>query len=447
MARIYRKIGLLDHMGGGNLGDDATQDAVMHNIKKRWPYVKMVMFSMNPDDTRKRHGIPSYAIRAKTWGFGATRDENEIQITSLKNEKNKGAQKSWVIALKSRYSILFSLVRIISNVVIRKPFAFIQELIFLLKSHNIIKSFDLLIICGGGQLLDCLGGPWKFPYTIFKWVILAKISKVKCFFLNVGAGPLDHRLSKIFIRKALSFADYVSFRDDKSEKLIREIGFCGGSQVFPDSVYSLEAAVQNKNNNDRNGNPIVGIAPMPFRDPRVYWEKDKTFYDIFIRKLAQFSSWLIENDYFLALFGSDISHDPLAVNDLNMSLKNEYNWSSKSCITKESVNTTSELLLRMASMDYVVTCRLHGVIFAHLMNKPILAISHHPKVNILMSDIGLSEYCVDINNFYSDTLVKKFKHLVENKVDIKKRMAEKLVCYRKELTDQFDVLFQKEVSE
>ena len=34
---MFRKIGLLNHMGGGNLGDDATQDAVIENIKRRWP--------------------------------------------------------------------------------------------------------------------------------------------------------------------------------------------------------------------------------------------------------------------------------------------------------------------------------------------------------------------------------------------------------------------------
>jgi polysaccharide pyruvyl transferase WcaK-like protein len=42
-------------------------------------------------------------------------------------------------------------------------------------------------------------------------------------------------------------------------------------------------------------------------------------------------------------------------------------------------------------MDYVVTCRLHGVIFAHLLNKPVLTIAHHPKVTELMAALGLSE--------------------------------------------------------
>ena len=58
-----KTIGLLDHLGGGNLGDDATLQAVMQNIKSRWPDAKIVGLSMNPDDTQRRHGIAAYPIR------------------------------------------------------------------------------------------------------------------------------------------------------------------------------------------------------------------------------------------------------------------------------------------------------------------------------------------------------------------------------------------------
>jgi hypothetical protein len=48
-------VGLLHHVGGGNLGDDATLDA--DNTKRRWPNAEIAAFSMNPDDTKTRHGI------------------------------------------------------------------------------------------------------------------------------------------------------------------------------------------------------------------------------------------------------------------------------------------------------------------------------------------------------------------------------------------------------
>jgi hypothetical protein len=44
---------------------------------------------------------------------------------------------------------------------------------FLASSRHTMKSFELLIISGGGQLTE-RDGPWGFPYTIFKWVVLAR---------------------------------------------------------------------------------------------------------------------------------------------------------------------------------------------------------------------------------------------------------------------------------
>ena len=66
-ARPPRTIGLMDHMGAGNLGDDTTQTAVIANIKERWPNAAIVGFTMNPPDTAARHGIQSYPLRRRTW--------------------------------------------------------------------------------------------------------------------------------------------------------------------------------------------------------------------------------------------------------------------------------------------------------------------------------------------------------------------------------------------
>ena len=430
--RESQKIGLLHHIGGGNLGDDATQDAVLHNIKRRWPRAVLIGLSVNPDDTRKRHGIPSYAIRRKTWTLGYTVGRAEATV----KEKMKRVVR--------RYPFLFTLLRAIHTVVIRMPREFSHEVLFLGVAFRILRSFDLLIINGGGQLTEW-GGPWDFPYTIFKWTFLARSANVRCVFLNVGAGPLTHRVSKFFVRRALSFADYASFRDEESRTLVHQIGFRGRSRVFPDSAYSLELPAPNRSSRTRRrGRPIVGIAPMPYCDPRVFHEKDQLVYDRLIRKLGLFASWLVRNDYSVALFGSDIGIDPLAIADLQSALKSDHGIAGDGdshCIIKEAVSSLEELLAQMSSMDYVVTCRFHGVIFAHLLNKPVIAISHHPKVATLMSDIGLDKYCVDIRTFDLNLLTATFTAAVRNSKEIKDRMAERLGCYRRELTSQFDDLF------
>lgn len=428
MARTYAKIGLLHHIGGGNLGDDATLNVVMRNIKQRWPLTAITAFSINPEDTEKRHGIPSYPISTKIWAFG------------YKPATTKATLKETVKILASKYRFLFRLLKAANALLIRLPKVFFHELSFLAASFRIIKTFDLLIIGGGGQLTEW-GGPWAFPYTISKWVLLAKVAHVRCVFLNVGAGPLTHPLSKFFVKHALFAADYVSFRDDQSRTLAHAIGFTGESQVFPDSAYSLDVRELCISSLERRRQLTVGVAPMPYCDPRVDpAEKNQIVYDDYMGRFAIFASWLARHSYSLALFGTDIGVDLLAIEDLRTALQNRHGVTTS---PYDPVNSIQELLSKMVAMDYVVTCRFHGVVFAHLLNKPILAISHHPKVTNLMNDLGLSQYCVDIRRFDPNRLADTFVSLVKDTDKIKSGMTASLAKYKLRLAMQFDDLFPR----
>ncbi|HEV2990324.1 MAG TPA: polysaccharide pyruvyl transferase family protein [Candidatus Angelobacter sp.] len=428
LTRAHTKIGLLHHVGGGNLGDEATLDAVADNIRRRWPNAEIVAFSMNPDDTETRHGIMSHPIQRKGWSIGYKSAVTEVTL------------KETVKALTRKHKVIFYLLKAISAL-IRLPSEAFRELLFLMSSHRIIKPLDLLIISGGGQLTE-KDGPWAFPYTIFKWVLLARFAGIKCIFLNVGAGPLTGPLSKFFVRRALLAADYVSLRDDKSRALVCAIGFAGETRVCPDSAYGLELATTNGSPLEKCDQPMVGFAPMPYPDPRWYSaEKDQIVYDEFIRKLAIFASWLVGQSYALTIFGTDIGVDPLAIQDLQANLLSHHGISSSQYGVNRSVKS-HDLLAAILRMDYIVTCRFHGVVFAHLLNKPVLAIAHHPKVMDLMTDLELSSYCVDIRDFDMKLLTERFASMVTNAEEIKNNMAASLTRNRQRLKTQFDELFR-----
>jgi polysaccharide pyruvyl transferase WcaK-like protein len=441
MDRVTKRIGLLDHVGGGNLGDDATLDAVRQNIKSRWPEAEIIGLSMNPLDTEKRYAIPSFPIRRKSWSSSFIRGDRNLCATSPKPAEGRILLKAQLKSALRKLPFLLGVLRLLNLIILRLPKEIVSEVWFLYESLRISKSLDLLVISGGGQLLDCWGGPWEFPYTIWKWVVLARRAHIRCVFLNVGAGPIDHRLSMLFVRQALCLADYVSFRDPKSRTLVRQIGFEGESEVVADNVYSLKLSPGAKGGAGKPGNLVVGMSPMAYCDPRVYWKKDQTLYDSFIRKIVVFGSALIASGYRIVLFTSDIDFDRQTIQDVKQALESEMDIAHRSWITHERVDTPEELLRKMCSMDYVVTCRFHGVVFAHLLNKPVLALSHHPKVTTLMNDIGLSEYCVDMDSFEADSLLNTFGLLAANTQSVKRRMAEALARYRGELANQFDNLF------
>jgi polysaccharide pyruvyl transferase WcaK-like protein len=425
MQSRYGKIALLHHVGSGNLGDDTTLDTIIQNIRRRSPNAVMAAFTANPEDTKQRHQLPSYPIRRTPWGWYQPANPELTPKSPTKTQPRK-------------YRFLFFLPRLAYALLFRFPKALYSEGSFLIASRRILSSYEVLIISGGGQLTEW-GGPWSFLYTLLKWVLLAKSARLKCLFLNVGAGPLTQPLSKLFARWALAAADYVSFRDDQSRMLASQIGFKGNGQVFSDCVYIREVPAPKTVTQGHPAQLTAGIAPMPYCDPRVDpAERNLVVYQAFIDKLAIFSSSLVRNSYLLTMFGTDVGVDPLAIKDLQLSLLHQHDLATSDY---QSVSTVDELLARMSALDYVVTCRFHGVVLAHLLNKPVLALSHHPKVTTLMNDLGLSKYCVDIRTFDPVVLVDKFASLVAETDEIKGRMALILGKYRSRLMTQFDELF------
>jgi polysaccharide pyruvyl transferase WcaK-like protein len=429
MSGTNTRIGLLHHVGGGNLGDDATLESVAGNIRRRWPTAEIIAFSMNPGDTEARHGITSYPVRRTGWGVG------------FPDAGSGTAFKARLKTLTRKHKPLFYLLRVISAVV-RLASGIFPELCFLISSRRHIKSLDLLIVSGGGQLTE-RDGPWGFPYTIFKWLLLARWAGVKCMFLNVGAGPLTRPLSKYFARRALAAAEYVSLRDQESRDLLDKIGFKGKSLVYPDSAYGLQFTLPSKVIPlERWSQSIVGFAPIPYPGPRVHAaEKDQIVYDAFIEKLGSFASWLLDRSHALRVFGTDTGVDPVAIQDFEAALAHQRGIPLSRYSVSHSVISVHELLATMAGMDFVVTCRFHGVVFAHLLNKPVLAIAHHPKVRDLMANLDLSNYCVDIRDFDLNLLEDRFASMIADADEIKSRMAASLTKNRQRLTTQFDGLF------
>jgi polysaccharide pyruvyl transferase WcaK-like protein len=95
----------------------------------------------------------------------------------------------------------------------------------------------------------------------------------------------------------------------------------------------------------------------------------------------------------------------------------------------------------METFDYVVTCRFHGVVLAHILNKPILAISHHPKVANLMEELSMEQYCVDIQTYNPGDLKNRFKALTDHEQEVQQSLAASLVVNRLKVASQFDQLF------
>jgi polysaccharide pyruvyl transferase WcaK-like protein len=419
-------IGLLDHMGYGNLGDAATQEALIAHIRLRLPESQIVGFSLNPADTEQRHGVPSYSIT--NWHPGLDRQ------TMAAGTATSGSTIPTLKSFLKRIPILSPLLRSVQNLA--------REVKHLARSYGRVRALDCLIIAGGGQFGELWRGPWSHPYNIFKFSLLARLARTRLLVVNVGAGPLKSRMGKAFIKWSVEMADYVSFRDVESQALVDCLNVRRKTTVCPDSAYALDVSRYTRPDmpNVRR-QLVVGINPIGFCDPRIWPRQNQALYSRYLDCLAEFLVWLSGEGYVPKIYSPEASVDTYAIEDLKDRLRTRLPASDLAELFVPPTETLGSLLTEMAGFDFVVTSKFHGVIFSHLLAKPVVAISYDLKIDHLMQAVGDSQYCLNIESFDSASLRLAFSELVENGSALKIKYRQTVEVRANSLNRQFDDLF------
>ncbi len=416
----YKTVGLLDHMGFGNMGDAAVLESFIQNIKERLPDSSLTAFSQNPEDTRKRHNLPSYPIR---WWYPSASGLDGKADNRLKPPAKIKA------FLKQR--------RILYGAFCRFKRCF-KESVHLYRSYQVVKTLDILVMAGGGQLCELWG---DMPYNFFKFCVLARLSRTPLVIIGVGAGPLERRLSKFFARWSVRLAEYASFRDIESQGLIRGLGVETETHVCPDPAYGIHLPDYMADEPSRKFTGKVGVNPMRFCDPRFWPRKDGAVYEAYLEKLTAFSSWLLGRGYSVEIFTSDIGTDDDAIADLTRRLVAAVPGERRPGLVSRPVLTLQELLVQMASFDFVITPKFHGVVFSHLLEKPVIALSYHRKIDDLMRKVGHEQYCLNIEHFDVESLAERFESVVRNSAELRSRFRNAVVAYKHEVKACFDTVF------
>ena len=272
-ARVYRRIAVFGHFGRGNLGDEATLATVLRNVRERQPTAEVYALTANPADTEQRHHTRALPIRR-------TNPQKAAAAVAPANPAKPAAVRIGAVQCVKRILKSIPILGALLRLAIGLPAALaglLAELRFLLQCRRQLRGTDLFIIAGGGQLGDYFEGVWGYPYTIFKWTLLARLRGADVVFLSVGAGPLVSRLSRSLFRNSLRIARYKSFRDQHSRRLVEKLSISrSDNRVAPDMVHGLRV--------DSGLRPadqpiqVVGINPLPFHDRRYWAEDDDNVY-------------------------------------------------------------------------------------------------------------------------------------------------------------------------
>ena len=306
-----------------------------------------------------------------------------------------------------------------------------------------LRRIDMLIVPGTGLLTDAYGLLNWGPYNMLKWSLMAKICRCKLLFVSVGAGPIYGTLGRCFVKSALSLADFRSYRDKPTMQYLMDIGFrADNDHVYPDLVFSLPVAAIPKQDTRSRGRSVVGLGLMGYAGKYSVSNPSNETYLRYLENLAKVVRWLLAHEYDVRLLSGDVG-DTRARQEFRDLLREHLPVRDEVHIIDEPVVSVENLLSQIAATDIVVATRFHNALIALLCNKPIISISFHHKCESLMNAMGLSEYCLDIDDLKADKLIEKLCSIEENASRLKLSIREKVGEFRKTLDEQYKVIFNE----
>ena len=400
-----RRIALLTPYTGGNLGDAAIQDAMVANLRARMRDVKISGISLNCENFVERHGAEAFPLCGTDRPFygmsygsleqhrlGERQTGNE---TACRQEVNRGP-KWWV---RERMPTLWRYLRTVYSWV-KGPW---KEIRHWQKGYQFLRTQDLLIVSGGGQLDEEWGGPWGHPYALFKWAVLARIARLPYAVASVGACKVTSSLSRLFLSAALRMAQYRSYRDMNSKKVAaRLLRRAARDPVVPDLAFSLPSAELPPPAGIRSisqGRRVVAISPIAYAKPRTWVYEDSALYERYLQEMARVMSRLLQREYFLVIVWSGLGDDDRVVHEIMELLDDESRQRATRQMYIPVIRNWKDLVALLQDADLLIASRLHSTILGFVTQTPTVAISFDPKVDWVMQDIGQTDYLLQIRDF------------------------------------------------
>jgi polysaccharide pyruvyl transferase WcaK-like protein len=403
------RIAFFGIFGIQNLGNECTLQAILYNARKALPDAEIHSISFDPTDTVLRHRLEAVAVSQQNFA-----------------------------GVVQRGGLLGALAKIL-RLLRRVP----AEWMDWIKAIRALRGTDVVFMTGTGMLTDYATTSLGFPYHVFRWTAAARLAKSRVRFVGVGVGPIYEKLSRWFIKTALSLADYRSFRDRNSQNRIKSIGFNSEKDhVFPDLAFSLPRDLFPKRP-DRGLAPVqVGLGVMDHRDIHLWTaEQHSAHYAAYLEKMCDFVTWLVDNKYSVRILQGDARHDTETRAELKTKLEGRGIYYSEAGIIDEGSSTVEELIKQIAQVDIVVSPRFHNLVLGLMMNIPAISISYDPKNDCLLDEVGLGVYHQQLTELDVDKLTHQLLELEARRGEFKPLIEKKTKEFRDLLHEQYRLIF------
>lgn len=278
-----------------------------------------------------------------------------------------------------------------------------------------LRRVDTVVVPGTGILDDFGVRPWQMPYDLFRWSLACRLTRTKLVYLSVGAGPIENRLSRVLMKRAVGFADFCSFRDETSRSYMAGIGRdVSHDEVAPDLAFGLDRPPLRLQSR-REGPLNVGLGVMSFRGWSVQGPRGDEIHEKYVAELVEFGNGLLDAGHTVTLLIGEDADEP-AARRIHEELERHGSSSDPETVAdrlrRPPQKSMDDVLEAISTTDIVVATRFHNVVAALMMRRPAVSLGYARKNRDVLDAAGLVDCSEDIEGFSANGLTRKFEDLV-----------------------------------
>jgi len=241
-----------------------------------------------------------------------------------------------------------------------------------------IRAADLLISGGGSLLQNVTSGRSLYYYLTIIFFALILRRPVMLYAQGIGPirGTLAHKLMNLIVNRVdlITVRDRGSLEELARLKITRPKIFCTADPVLAIKPVPLEIGEEILSHHGlkkSEGKKFIGVAVRHWMN----WGR-------FQFELAEALDKIIKET------GAKIIFIPMKFPEDIRSAISTAELMKEKCLVFEEEFSTKEILSLVGCMDLLIGVRLHALIFAGVMNVPLLGISYDPKIERFLDSIG-----------------------------------------------------------
>jgi polysaccharide pyruvyl transferase WcaK-like protein len=391
-----QRIGLFGYLGSGNIGNDASMESALCYLRSAHPDAIIDAMCTGPDRVRRVYALDAMPL---FWYL-----KHKRRLPGPASAAAKGIGK------------LIDIVRIASWV----------------------RDHDVVIVPGMGVLettlpLRALGA----PYAMFLLCLSGRLSRTKVALVSVGANAIKQPLIRWLYRSSAWLACYVSYRDaDSLRAMPRRGAAITAPRVYPDLAFGIPARPA-----EPGDRMVVGVGVMDFHGTNDNRGQAEQIYASYVAAVTDFIVWLTDTGHSVRLFVGDTKGcDDRVVDELLARVPRRRPGLASDRLTSVPVSSFSDLMAAMAPAGTIVATRYHNVICALRLGKPTISLSYAAKHDVLMSQMGLADYCQDARALDVGRLIGQFADIQTRSAQLRPAISERNESLAREVARQFRYL-------